>query len=74
MATPNKNRICLHCLSSVQSLLTCSQCLSAHYCNGNCQRLHWPIHKKSCIPINDGDSDEKVLATKALSYFNQGNN
>ena len=74
MTTPKKSRICLQCLSSVKSLLTCSRCQSAHYCNSDCQRQHWPIHKKNCTPINDEDSDEKVLAMKSISYYNQGNN
>ena len=29
-------------------LKSCSRCGMAQYCSAECQRLHWPVHKKSC--------------------------
>lgn len=29
----------------------CSACKAAHYCNADCQKTHWPIHKTSCQRI-----------------------
>lgn len=26
----------------------CSKCRQVHYCDRECQRLHWFIHKKEC--------------------------
>ena len=28
----------------------CSRCKEAYYCSRECQRDHWSIHKKSCLP------------------------
>lgn len=28
----------------------CSRCLAVWYCDSNCQRTHWKIHKKCCSP------------------------
>ena len=30
------------------SLKTCKACMQVKYCNANCQRTHWPKHKKEC--------------------------
>ena len=30
------------------SLKTCKSCMSVKYCNAQCQRNHWPKHKKEC--------------------------
>jgi len=32
----------------VASLKVCKSCMFARYCNAECQRKHWPTHKKSC--------------------------
>jgi len=29
-------------------LLRCGKCLQTAYCNRECQRRHWPVHKTSC--------------------------
>jgi hypothetical protein len=33
----------------------CSRCKSTYYCNTNCQRTHWPAHKKTC-QVSDVDT------------------
>jgi TPR repeat protein len=30
------------------SLKACTACMLVKYCNANCQRNHWPTHKKKC--------------------------
>jgi len=30
------------------TLKVCKSCMVAKYCNANCQRNHWPKHKKEC--------------------------
>jgi hypothetical protein len=30
------------------SLKACKACMLVKYCNANCQRNHWPKHKKEC--------------------------
>ena len=30
------------------TLKVCKSCMVAKYCNANCQRNHWPTHKKEC--------------------------
>ncbi|KAJ6585163.1 hypothetical protein B0H19DRAFT_1108589 [Mycena capillaripes] len=30
------------------SLLKCGKCKTATYCNKDCQRAHWPVHKQFC--------------------------
>ena len=32
----------------VGTLMRCSSCLSAVYCNKECQKQHWKVHKKAC--------------------------
>ncbi|XP_051503013.1 histone-lysine N-methyltransferase SMYD3 isoform X1 [Myxocyprinus asiaticus] len=39
---------CQQCLKRGESLLRCSQCKTARYCNMQCQKQAWPEHKKEC--------------------------
>jgi hypothetical protein len=47
-------------------LMSCVCCRQAVYCSKDCQKRHWPIHKKVCKPpsgpadknVDDDDDDE----------------
>lgn len=43
-------KACVHCGNAreVVKTLVCGQCGKARYCNRECQKSHWPIHKKEC--------------------------
>ena len=47
----NDKKNCSYCQASAESLLQCSACASASYCNQRCQKSHWKEHKKSCHPF-----------------------
>jgi len=36
--------------SEAAPLLSCSRCRLSMYCNTECQRAHWPVHKTWCQP------------------------
>ncbi|XP_070847779.1 histone-lysine N-methyltransferase SMYD3 isoform X1 [Chaetodon trifascialis] len=40
--------VCHHCFTRHQTLLRCSQCKTARYCNITCQREAWSGHKREC--------------------------
>ena len=72
MSIDNHKRICLFCLKDVHGSLRCGKCMTALYCNRECQKKHWPVHKHRCMDSNGEDSDEK-LYNKASNHMNQGN-
>ena len=40
---------CSYCKSKNENLRKCSRCKLVQYCNQNCQKKHWKIHKSHCI-------------------------
>lgn len=44
--------VCANChlAKNNVTLMQCSRCKSAKYCDATCQRMHWPIHKNVCQP------------------------
>lgn len=36
----------------MSKLKKCSKCTIVYYCSPSCQRTHWKIHKKTCIPMD----------------------
>ena len=39
---------CGKAAAATASLLRCSRCRAAQYCDKDCQRQHWPQHKREC--------------------------
>ncbi|KAF8904896.1 hypothetical protein CPB85DRAFT_957713 [Mucidula mucida] len=39
---------CAKCLPDGAKLQTCSRCQLARYCNAECQRANWSLHKTRC--------------------------
>jgi len=59
---------CGFCSKSSEKLLQCV-CGKAWYCDKNCQKLNWKIHKKDCPPFAIKDVDQKgrgLIATRNL--------
>uniref|UniRef100_UPI0037E8168A histone-lysine N-methyltransferase SMYD3 n=1 Tax=Semicossyphus pulcher TaxID=241346 RepID=UPI0037E8168A len=40
--------VCHHCFTRCETLLRCSQCKMARYCNVTCQKQAWSGHKREC--------------------------
>lgn len=47
-ASKSAHKRCAQCQKSAETMSVCANCKSAHYCNRDCQRLHWKEHKKTC--------------------------
>lgn len=45
--TPTYDKWCLYC-NNKNCKLRCSSCKAIYYCNIECQKKSWPIHKKHC--------------------------
>jgi hypothetical protein len=43
---------CLFCRSHHGRLMRCSRCKVALYCSPECQKSHWPLHKKICAEVS----------------------
>ena len=40
---------CLYCARKSADVQRCSRCKEAIYCNQECQKAHWKIHKADCV-------------------------
>ncbi|KAG7482414.1 histone-lysine N-methyltransferase SMYD3 [Solea senegalensis] len=40
--------VCHRCFSRRETLMRCSQCKTARYCNTTCQKQAWSAHKREC--------------------------
>ena len=47
-AATGAHRECRGCGKPTEQLKLCSRCQMAAYCSPECQRAHWPIHKREC--------------------------
>lgn len=43
------NRICKRCGITDVHLKCCSKCKIVYYCSQECQKQHWPSHKRECV-------------------------
>ena len=41
-------RSCARCNEAPEKLQRCKACKVVYYCNAECQRLHWKVHKAEC--------------------------
>jgi len=39
---------CMKAVPEVAKLKSCKACRSVYYCSKECQRAHWPLHKREC--------------------------
>ena len=61
--------ICLNCGAGLEQNLCCSKCKKAFYCNSECQRQHWKVHKHECNSINNAQiNDDQDTSEPVLSY------
>ncbi|CDW87758.1 mynd finger [Stylonychia lemnae] len=44
-------KVCGGCKKSSRQLKACSRCLKVYYCNRDCQKSHYPMHKVDCVPL-----------------------
>lgn len=67
---------CFACKTILTSVKKCTGCFIAVYCNQNCQRLHWPQHKKDCalkkIP-NVENHAQSIESTQIQEWFARNN-
>ncbi|KAM5295157.1 N-lysine methyltransferase SMYD2 isoform 1-T1 [Glossophaga mutica] len=42
---------CEHCFARKEGLSKCGRCKQAFYCNAECQKEDWPMHKLECSPM-----------------------
>jgi hypothetical protein len=47
----------------------CSRCKEEIYCGTECQKIHWPVHKKICRPAKTDDKpkDQKKIDNAAIT-------
>ncbi|XP_064395575.1 histone-lysine N-methyltransferase SMYD3-like [Halichondria panicea] len=63
-----RGTICEHCFNRSESLKKCSRCKFVYYCNSDCQRLDWPLHKTECKGVKGEKATPFVrLALRALT-------
>ncbi|XP_018051655.1 PREDICTED: histone-lysine N-methyltransferase SMYD3 isoform X1 [Atta colombica] len=66
---------CDHCLRSGK-LLKCSSCQYVYYCDRNCQKESWPIHKTECTRLKKVSPkvlpDAARLMARIILKLNQG--
>ena len=46
---------CMKAVPEVAKLKACKACRSVYYCSKECQRAHWPLHKRECPSLCAAD-------------------
>ena len=49
---------CAQCGQFNTTLSKCSRCEVERYCGAECQRAHWKVHKKVCVPLATVEVEE----------------
>ena len=57
--------VCENCLVRGTKMKKCSRCKIAHYCNSDCQKVHWARHKPLCRDIDE----DKLAVAHRVSKF-----
>lgn len=55
---------------ATKPLLRCARCRCTHYVDATQQRAHWPAHRRTCMPLRDGEK-ERVANLKASPAFRE---
>ena len=66
---------CEMCSSLNERPLHCSGCQTVSYCNADCQRAHWKLHKKACkdrAAANVARFTTAAVAGDAIAQYNLG--
>ncbi|KAF8639288.1 hypothetical protein AX17_001599 [Amanita inopinata Kibby_2008] len=53
---PRAEKKCDGCGAGNARLKNCAKCQVARYCSKECQKQHWPTHKKTCIPFSPSNT------------------
>lgn len=63
----DSGKCCGYCntFSPIEKFRVCSRCKKIHYCSRECQKAHWPFHKRHCEKeeasvATEGDKKEEV--------------
>ncbi|XP_059355133.1 N-lysine methyltransferase SMYD2-B [Carassius carassius] len=48
LSVSERGFICEQCFTRKKGLAKCGKCKKAFYCNVNCQKTNWPMHKLEC--------------------------
>ena len=67
--TACSNPLCNRTTSDPTEFKQCARCLTASYCQRECQKQHWKIHKKSCVAPQKAQtqSPQVVAAPEGVS-------
>lgn len=47
----------------------CSKCKAVQYCDRECQRLHWFMHKKACARLSQAPSKAQSVPTSKMQHL-----
>nr|CAG4650154.1 EOG090X06BA [Sida crystallina] len=50
-----------------KAAMKCSQCKAVRYCDRECQKLHWPLHKKECHVLAKDFQSLQIQSTEQVN-------